>query len=81
MLAAGLAERQSWRWSAARDEHRHLRVTTLSADAFASRLAEAGVRMLTRSPDTLRAVTHLNVSAAQIKEAVELMRRVVAAPQ
>jgi threonine aldolase len=57
----------------------NLRVTTMSADAFAARLGEAGVRMLTSSPGTLRAVTHLNVSAAQMKEALELMRKAVAA--
>lgn len=54
----------------------NLRVKVMSADEFARRIREAGVWMLTRGPDTLRAVTNLDVSAAQIAEALAILRKV-----
>ena len=51
------------------------RVTSQPASELAARLHEAGVRMLTTGPDTLRAVTHLDVSAQQIASAVRIIQR------
>lgn len=50
------------------------RVTSTPADSFVARLEKAGVRMLTTGPDTVRAVTHLDVSHTQIEEAVEIIK-------
>jgi threonine aldolase len=53
------------------------RVTTVLARSLAQRLSAAGVRVLNTGPDTIRAVTHLNVSAADIAVAIESFRRVL----
>jgi threonine aldolase len=51
------------------------RVTGMSAAAFCARLKEAGVLMLALGPDTVRAVTHLNVDAQAVDEAVDIIKR------
>lgn len=55
----------------------NFRVTTMPSDALAAKLAEAGVLVLVRGPDSYRAVTHLDVSAAQIAETVEILATIV----
>ncbi len=47
------------------------RVTALPADALVKKCHAAGVWVLSTGPDTIRAVTHLNVSAADIARALE----------
>lgn len=51
------------------------RVPGMSAEILARNLDQAGVRLLALGPDTLRAVTNLMVSAADIPEAVEIIGR------
>jgi threonine aldolase len=46
---------------------------------FTARLRERGVWMLPTGPDKVRAVTHLDVSAAQIDEAISTLRAVCCA--
>jgi threonine aldolase len=46
----------------------------LDAAAFVERLLERGVRMGAMGPRTVRAVTHLDVSAAQIERTLEAAR-------
>ncbi len=53
--------------------------TGLTAADFAARLRPFGVTVSVSGPFRGRACTHLDVSAAQIEEAVAIMRRVVAA--
>jgi threonine aldolase len=53
------------------------RVTGMPASIFCARLKEAGVLMLALGPDTVRAVTHLNVDAQAVDEAVEIIKRVI----
>ncbi len=53
------------------------RVTTLPARQLAQKLNAAGVRVLATGPDTIRAVTNLNVSAEDIAAAVEIFARVL----
>ncbi len=48
----------------------------LDAAAAVQRLLERGVRMGALGPRTMRAVTHLDVSAAQIERAVAAAREV-----
>lgn len=48
------------------------------AQQFADRLRERGVWMFATGPDTLRAVTHLDVSRADIERAIEAFRAVCA---
>jgi threonine aldolase len=47
------------------------RVTALPADALVQKVRTAGVWVLSTGPDTIRAVTHLNVAAADIARALE----------
>lgn len=56
-----------------------LRVTTAPARELALRLDAAGVRVLATGPNVVRAVTNLNVSAADIPLALEVFRRVLEA--
>jgi threonine aldolase len=48
-----------------------------TAADFAGRLRERGVLMLAESPTRIRAITHLNVSRAQIEQAIEILAEVV----
>jgi threonine aldolase len=50
----------------------------LDAAGFVARLLEEGVRMGAMGPRTVRAVTHLDVSAAQTARAIEAARMVLA---
>jgi threonine aldolase len=49
--------------------------TGLGADAVVQRLAGAGVLMIVFGPTTVRAVTHLDVSAADIDRALQVIAR------
>ncbi|MGE0481549.1 MAG: low-specificity L-threonine aldolase [Phycisphaerae bacterium] len=51
-----------------------------SADSFAKKLHERGVWLFATGPSRLRAVTHLDVSGAQIEQAVGVFREVCGAP-
>ena len=64
-----------------RDQHRVLRSdrTSRRADGRSSALLARGVRMGALAPRTMRAVTHLDVSAAQIERTLEAARAVLAA--
>ncbi len=46
-----------------------------TAAAFAGKLKEHGLLMLATSPTTIRAVTHLDVDAADVDRAVEIIKR------
>ena len=48
--------------------------TTMDADTFAERLAPAGVLLIPFGPTTLRAVTHLDVTTADIDIALEIIQ-------
>lgn len=48
------------------------RVTTVPASLLVARLKEAGVLVLTTGPDTIRAVTHLNLTSADIADALDV---------
>jgi threonine aldolase len=50
--------------------------TKLSVAAAIERLQEAGVRVVAFSASTLRAVTHLDVSAGDIDDAIGVFRRI-----
>ena len=52
-------------------------ITTMSAAVLAGKLLKAGVHVLATGPDTIRAVTHLDVSVEQIDEAVEIFRKLL----
>lgn len=49
--------------------------TPMDADTFAERLAPAGVLLIPFGPATLRAVTHLDVTTADIDIALEIIQR------
>jgi threonine aldolase len=51
----------------------------LDGQAFTARLRTRGVRMTTLEPRSVRAVTHLDVSAAQIERTLAIAREVLAA--
>lgn len=51
------------------------RVTTVPADRLARELDEAGVRVFAMGPDTIRAVTSLAVTAAEIRNAIGIFER------
>ena len=53
------------------------RVTCMPASTFCARLKEAGVLMMALGPDTVRAVTHLNVDAQAVDQAVERIKSVL----
>jgi threonine aldolase len=53
----------------------------VSADAFNQALQAQGLLMSASGPTRLRAVTHLDVSSAQIEEALEIVRAVAKAGQ
>jgi threonine aldolase len=54
------------------------RVTAAPAAEVVARLKDAGVLVLRTGADTIRAVTHLNVSSADLDRAIETLRRVLA---
>lgn len=54
------------------------KVTGGDAPGWATRFNAAGVRMLPTGPDTIRAVTNLNVSRADIERGLRLIRSVLA---
>ena len=49
--------------------------TSMDADTFAERLAPAGVLLIPFGPTTLRAVTHLDVTTADIDAALEIVQQ------
>lgn len=49
--------------------------TSVDADTFAERLAPAGVLLIPFGPTTLRAVTHLDVTTADIDTALEIIQQ------
>jgi len=53
------------------------RVTSMPAAKLVEKLKQAGVLVLATGPDTIRAVTHLDVSSCQIAEAVEIIKNLV----
>jgi threonine aldolase len=53
------------------------RVRSRPARELVERLDAAGVRVLAAGPDTVRAVTNLNVSAADIASALQIIRQVM----
>ena len=55
------------------------RVTSMPASELAGRLHDDGVHVLATGPDTIRAVTHLDVSADEITEALAIIGRVMRA--
>lgn len=50
------------------------RVAAMPAAVLVARLQRAGVLVLATAPDAIRAVTHLDVAAAQVDEALEAFR-------
>lgn len=54
------------------------RVTRMPADALVKKLKEAGVWVLGTGPETIRAVTHLNVSAEDIHRALQICAKCLA---
>ena len=78
-LAHGLAQLPGVELDAATVETNivRFRVTSAPAPRLVQQLSEAGVRVLATGPDTIRAVTNLNVSPADIAVAVELFGRLV----
>jgi threonine aldolase len=54
------------------------RTTSMPPAQWVARLKDAGVLVLAGGPDTVRAVTHLDVSREQVDEAVAAFRRVAA---
>lgn len=55
----------------------YFRVTRRPAAEVVAALAAEGVRVLASGPDTVRAVPHLNVTAADFERALEAFRRVL----
>ncbi|NLU21935.1 MAG: aminotransferase class I/II-fold pyridoxal phosphate-dependent enzyme [Phycisphaerae bacterium] len=53
------------------------RVKLLPAEVAMQRLAAAGLLVLPMDTDSLRAVTHLDVTAEQVERAVEIVRKIV----
>jgi threonine aldolase len=51
----------------------------MTAATFAERLAQQGLLMVAISATTIRAVTHLDLSAANVDRAIEILKRVAAA--
>ncbi|HOW65502.1 MAG TPA: GntG family PLP-dependent aldolase [Candidatus Paceibacterota bacterium] len=51
-------------------------VTSMPAPELAARLEKSGVRILARGPDTLRAVTHRDVSRDEIQQAIEIIQEI-----
>jgi threonine aldolase len=54
-----------------------LQVTSLPAPELERRLASKGVSVIARGPDSIRAVTHLDVSPADIQAAIDIFRQVL----
>ncbi|MCX5656545.1 MAG: beta-eliminating lyase-related protein, partial [Planctomycetota bacterium] len=54
------------------------RTTSMPPAEWVARLKDAGVLVLAGSADTIRAVTHLDVSAAQIGEAIKAFAKAAA---
>lgn len=50
-----------------------------TAAEFAAKLGEHGLLMLATAPETIRAVTHLDVTAADVDRAIEILKEVVRA--
>jgi len=53
------------------------KVNCMTAPELAQKLHDAGVHVLALGPDSIRAVTHLDVSADQIKQAVEIFAKLL----
>lgn len=78
-LAAGIAELTGIELNPA-DVQTNIvtfKVTSMPAAAFSDQLEKAGVRTIATGPDTIRAVTHLDISADQIAHAVEIIKNLV----
>ena len=54
----------------------YFRARAVPAERLVSQLADAGVLVLATGPDTLRAVTHLDVKAGMIDEAISVFKHV-----
>jgi threonine aldolase len=76
-LASGLAEIEGVRIDVARVETNIVVFGVDSAYEVCERLWERGVQVAPLGPDRLRAVTHLDVSAAGVEDALEAFRQVV----
>jgi threonine aldolase len=55
----------------------YFRLTSMPAPEVVNRLGEAGVRVLATGPDTIRAVTNLNVGAEDIQSAIRIFKRLL----
>ena len=55
------------------------KVTSLAAGEFAERLYAKGLRVLPAGADGIRAIPYLNITTAQIQEAIQIIRSVTAA--
>jgi threonine aldolase len=55
------------------------RVTSLPASEFAEKLAAKGLRVLPGGFDGIRMIPYLNITKAQVQEAIEIIRSVAAA--
>ena len=53
------------------------RVISLPAPQLIAKLEAAGVRMLNTGPDTIRAVTNLNVAVEDITSTLQVLRRLL----
>ena len=53
------------------------RVRSISADELLGKLEERTIRMLGTGPETIRAVTHLDVSGEQIEQTLEAFAKVL----
>jgi threonine aldolase len=81
MLAEGIRECPGLVVDVAAVETNILRfkVTSLPASEFADRLSAKGLRVLPGGLDGIRAIPYLNITTAQIHEAIEIIRSVTAA--
>jgi threonine aldolase len=53
------------------------RVTQMPASELVTRLNSTGVRILARGPDTLRAVTHRDVSTDEIEQTIKILNQIL----
>ncbi len=51
-------------------------LTNFPAAEFAERALDKGLRILPAGPDSIRAVTYLNISRAQVEEAIQIIRSI-----
>ncbi|GAF69357.1 unnamed protein product, partial [marine sediment metagenome] len=53
------------------------RVTSMTAAQLAEKLHNAGVYVLATAPDTIRAITHLDITSEQINQAIDIFRKIL----